>query len=77
MKRVLLILIPATIAEIIILIYLGIFIFQDRGLPNGGNYGDVHIWPIPLYILLCVSFLMCTIFKYIVNYINCQLRLKK
>lgn len=65
MKRVLPILILATIVEIIALILLGIYLFKNRGLPDGGSIGVRYIWPAILYIGLSVVYILHTISKYI------------
>lgn len=49
MKRVLPILILATIAETIAWIFLGIYLFKNRGLPSGGSIGIHYIWPAVLF----------------------------
>jgi hypothetical protein len=54
MKRVLPILILATIAETIAWIFLGIYLFKNRGLPSGGSIGIHYIWPAVLYIILSI-----------------------
>lgn len=65
MKRVLPILILATIVEIIALIFLGIYLFKDRGLTSGGSIGVHYIWPTILYIVLLIAYMIQTPLKYV------------
>lgn len=58
MKRVLPILILATIAKIIAWIFLGVYLFKNRGLPSGGSIGIHYIWPAVLYIILSIGYVL-------------------
>lgn len=65
MKRVLPILILATIAETIAWIFLGIYLFKNRELPSGGSIGIHYIWPAVLYIILSIGYVLHIPLKYI------------
>ena len=65
MKRVLPILILATVVETIAWIFLGIYLFKNRGLPSGGSIGIHYIWPAALYIILSLGYALHIPLKYI------------
>lgn len=64
MRRVLPIVILVTIIEIIGVVWLGIYLFTDRGLSDGGSIGIHYVWPAALYIVFVIFFGLSIPFKF-------------